>query len=124
MTSRSATACATNASSLASCVRQLTMPNVGIMPNVRRVLLTIAFAATLVPSLALAQPEYAKAERMLTWNTAHLVANDILSVTWLADSTRFWYRVSRSADYDFVLVDPVANTSRPVFDHVKLASAL
>ena len=56
---------------------------------------TIAFTATIVSSLAAQQPDYAKAERMLTWNTGPLLANDILSVTWLSDSTRFWYRVSR-----------------------------
>src|SRR6476646_5055897 len=85
---------------------------------------TIAITAAIVQSLPAQQPDYARAERMLTWNTAPLVANDILSVTWLADSTRFWYRVSRPAGYEFVLVDPVANTTRPVFDHLKLASAL
>ena len=84
----------------------------------------IALTATIVPSLAAQQPDYARAERMLTWNTAPLVANDVLSVTWLSDSTRFWYRVSRPAGHEFVLVDPVANTQRPLFDHLKLASAL
>ena len=90
----------------------------------RTVRLSLALLATLAPALGAQQPDYAKAERMLTWNTAPLVANDILSVTWLADSTRFWYRVSRPAGYEFVLVDPVTNTTRPVFDHLKLASAL
>jgi len=47
----------------------------------------------IVASVGAQQPDYTKAERMLTWNTAPLVANDILSVTWLSDSTRFWYRV-------------------------------
>ena len=61
----------------------------------RPALSTIAFAAAIVPSLTAQQPDYAKAERMLTWNTAPLVANDILSVTWLSDSTRFWYRCRR-----------------------------
>src|SRR6478672_9203932 len=99
---------------------QPTMP----IARFRLALSAIAFTATVVPSLAAQQPDYAKAERMLTWNTAPLVANDILSVTWLADSTRFWYRVSRQAGHEFVLVDPVANTQRPLFDHLKLASAL
>src|SRR4051812_3587214 len=94
------------------------------IPWFRLTLSTIAFIAAIGPSLVAQQPDYAKAERMLTWNTAPLVANDILSVTWLADSTRFWYRVSRPAGYEFVLVDPAANTTRPVFDHLKLASAL
>ena len=52
-------------------------------------LFTIAAAAAAVASsLTTQQPDYAKAERMLTWNTAPLVANDILSVTWLSDMTR------------------------------------
>jgi hypothetical protein len=54
--------------------------------------LSLALLAILAPALGAQQPDYAKAERMLTWNTGPLVANDILSVTWLADSTRFWYR--------------------------------
>jgi len=94
------------------------------IPQVRLALSTIALTAAIGPSLAAQQPDYAKAERMLTWNTAPLVANDILSVTWLSDSTRFWYRVSRPAGHEFVLVDPVANVQRPLFDHLKLASAL
>src|SRR5581483_9788113 len=40
---------------------------------------------------------YARAERMLTWNTGPLLSNDVISVTWLADSSRFWYLVSRPA---------------------------
>ena len=90
----------------------------------RTVRCSVALLAALAPTLGAQQPDYAKAERMLTWNTAPLVANDILSVTWLTDSTRFWYRVSRPAGYEFVLVDPVTNTTRPLFDHLKLASAL
>ena len=96
-------------------------PTMRTRRTVRR---SLALLATLAPALAAQHPDYAKAERMLTWNTAPLVANDILSVTWLADSTRFWYRVSRPTGYEFILVDPVANTTRPLFDHLRLASAL
>ena len=90
----------------------------------RTVRLSLALLAAFAPALGAQQPDYAKAERMLTWNTAPLVANDILSVTWLARLDAFWYRVSRPAGYEFVLVDPVTNTTRPLFDHLKLASAL
>ncbi len=85
---------------------------------------TVALAVLLAPALAFAQPDYAKAERMLTWNLAPLVANDVVSVTWLADSVRFWYRVTRPGGSEFMLVDPVANTQRSVFDHRRLAAAL
>ncbi|MEP6494259.1 MAG: DPP IV N-terminal domain-containing protein [bacterium] len=84
----------------------------------------LALAAILVPAVASAQVDYAKAERMLTWNTAPLVVNDVISVTWLADSTRFWYHVTRPNGSEFVLVDPVANAQRPLFDHLRLAAAL
>ncbi len=84
----------------------------------------VALAAILCPAVAVAQPDYAKAERMLTWNIAPLVANDVVSVTWLADSVRFWYRVTRPGGSEFVLVDPVANTQRSLFDHLRLAASL
>src|ERR1035441_1907064 len=90
----------------------------------RLTLRRLALSAMFVPTLALAQPDYGKAERMLTWNTAPLVTNDVISVTWLADSTRFWYRVSRPNGTEFMLVDPVANTQQPLFDHQRLAAAL
>src|ERR1043166_9436757 len=83
----------------------------------------LALAPTLVPHAATAQPDYHRAERMLTWNTAPLVVNEITAVTWLADSTRFWYRVTRSNGAEFMLVDPVAGTQRPAFDHARLAGA-
>ena len=90
----------------------------------RSTLHIVAPVALLFPSLVLAQPDYARAERMLTWNTAPLVVNEIVSLTWMADSTRFWYRVTRPNGSEFVLVDPVANVQRPLFDQARLASAL
>ncbi len=84
----------------------------------------LAFAAAFIPTLTHAQPDYAKAERMLTWNTAPLLVNDVVSVTWLADSTRFWYRVTRSNGAEFIVVDPVTLTQKPMFDHQRLAAAL
>ncbi len=90
----------------------------------RPTLRLLALTASLLPVLASAQPDYARAERMLTWNTAPLLVNDITSVTWLGDSTRFWYRVTRPTGFEFVLVDPVAGTQQPLFDHLRLASAL
>lgn len=84
----------------------------------------LAVTAAFIPTLAHAQPDYAKAERMLTWNTAPLVVNEVVSVSWLADSTRFWYRVTRSNGAEFIVVDPVTLTQKPMFDHQRLATAL
>lgn len=85
-------------------------------------LLTIAGLAA--PSLGCAQADYAKAERMLTWNTAPLVQNEVTAVRWLADSTRFWYRVTRPNGAEFMVVDPVSLSQKPLFDHTRLANAL
>lgn len=84
----------------------------------------LALAGMFAPVLAHAQPDYAKAERMLTWNTAPLVVNEVTAVTWLADSSRFWYRVTRPNGAEFILVDPVALTQKPMFDQLRLATAL
>lgn len=87
--------------------------------------LASALAAILLPGAATAQQsDYRRAERMLTWNTAPLVINEVTDVTWLADSTRFWYRVTRPNGAEFMLVDPVLGTQRPAFDHARLAGAL
>jgi len=44
---------------------------------------------------------------------------------WFADNTHFWYRNdSRGGEKEFILVDAVAGTRRPAFDHQRLAAAL
>src|SRR5262249_18362713 len=40
------------------------------------------------------------------------------------DSTRFWYRVKTRRGAEFMLVDPVHLTRRPLFDNDRLAAAL
>jgi dipeptidyl-peptidase 4 len=67
--------------------------------------------------------DYARAERMLGYNTAPLVLNAGVRPTWLPDG-RFWYRTSRAQGPEFILVDPVTRTKAPAFDHDRLAVAL
>jgi hypothetical protein len=43
---------------------------------------------------------------------------------WIEDSDRFWYRKSVTGGARFVLVDAVAGTKEPAFDHARLASGL
>src|SRR5262245_56235180 len=50
---------------------------------------------------------YRRAEAMLTWNSAPLVKGDVVTPQWIDGGPRFWYRVTRRAGADFVLVDPV-----------------
>ncbi len=67
------------------------------------------------------------------YNTNQLVLRTGVRPNWLPDE-RFWYRVTTgvpadgaaadSAPAEFILVDPVARTRQPAFDHAKLAAAL
>ena len=72
---------------------------------------------------ALTAEDYARAEKLLSYNTASLVLRAGVRPTWLPDG-RFWYRVTTEAGAEFVLVDPARGTRAPAFDHTKIATAL
>lgn len=72
----------------------------------------------------LAQVDYARAERLLPWNTARLVTGDSVRAEWYPDGNRFWYRNKTASGAEFVLVDPVRNTRGLVFETAKLAAAM
>jgi hypothetical protein len=76
------------------------------------------------PAAAQSPVTYARAEQLLPWNTDRLVSGDEVRPEWLKDGTRFWYRNKLADGSEFVLVDPVANARRPLFDHARLARAL
>ena len=44
--------------------------------------------------------------------------------TWIAGTTRFWYRRGVRGGNDFVVFDAGTNEKRPAFDHVQLAASL
>ncbi|MEI6670158.1 MAG: DPP IV N-terminal domain-containing protein [Acidobacteriota bacterium] len=67
--------------------------------------------------------DYAKAERFLSATVAPLVVGGSVSPNWLSDE-RFWYRSVTIDGAEFVLVDPVKRTRKPLFDHAKVAAAL
>ena len=86
-------------------------------------LIAILFAAA---GPAFAQtPDYARAERLLSWHAEPLVKGAAGSPNWIDGSDRFWYRVTRGgAGADFVLVDPDRNTRRLAFENARLAAAM
>ena len=103
------------------------------MINARGVVLrgTLALAAGLAAAQPVAAQErqltvndYQRAERFLSWHADPLVAGDEVNPEFLADGNRFWYRNKTLAGFEFVLVDPVGNVRRPVFDHARLAAAM
>jgi dipeptidyl-peptidase-4 len=81
-----------------------------------------AFAQQTQPSLTTA--DYAHAEKFMGYNTAPLVFGAGVRPAFVAETDRFWYRVTRENGAEFVLVDPAKGTKAPAFDHAKLAAAL
>lgn len=84
----------------------------------------------LVVSAAVAQAgpaftaaDYARAEKMMGYNTNPLVLHSGVRPAWLPDE-RFWYRVTTADGSEFVLVDAAHGTREPAFDQVRLAAAL
>ena len=58
---------------------------------------------------SLTAADYARAEKMLAYNTAPLVSRAGVRPTWLPDG-RFWYAVSTGQGSEFVLVNPADGT--------------
>lgn len=72
---------------------------------------------------ALTAADYARAERLMGYNTTPLVYGGAVRGTWLSDD-RLWYRNAIREGVEFILVDPARRTRERLFDQVKLAAAL
>ncbi|MEU5218460.1 DPP IV N-terminal domain-containing protein [Streptomyces sp. NPDC020807] len=70
--------------------------------------------------------DYQAAEQLLQRpaRPGALVVGDKVRPQWTDGGTRFWYAVSNGTGKRFVLVDPVAGTREPAFDHARLTAAL
>src|SRR5687767_2076822 len=66
---------------------------------------------------------YDRAES-LTRRTQGLMVDDIQALNFVPDSTKLWYRKTVKGGHEFVLVDAVARTKGPAFDHARLAMSL
>lgn len=53
-----------------------------------------------------------------------LVRNDTVLTNWIVDSPCLWYKRATSNGMEFRLVDPVAASNEPAFEHETLATAL
>jgi len=86
----------------------------------RRLLLV----AGLAPAVLSAQTvEYAKADLIRT--SGAFVLNTGVNPVWFQDSTRFYYRAATPSGLaSWYIVDPVKRTKTPMFDNVRLASAM
>lgn len=68
--------------------------------------------------------DYQRAMQFLPGNLRHHVYIAEVTPHWIAKTNRFWYRKSAPAGVEFIVVDPDQNTSKPAFDHTRLANAL
>ncbi len=97
-------------------------------PAILGLMAATAFTATTRPlaaqSGALDVSRYARAERLLAWNTDNLIAGDQVTPTWMRGGNRFWYRNKTGDGAEFVLVDPARATRSLLFDHDRLAAAM
>src|SRR5947209_5878014 len=120
------------------CVKAIHLNNKGIdgllrmkNTNLKLAILLTTFVAT-ISAVAQQRSEaprtftaadYARAEKMMGYNTTPLVFHSGVRPTWLPDE-RFWYRITTAEGLEFLLVDPGKGTRAPAFDHAKLAAAL
>jgi dipeptidyl aminopeptidase/acylaminoacyl peptidase len=88
-----------------------------------RTALLIAVAPAMLVAQSTAHVDYHKADLLRT--TGAFVLNAGVAPTWFQDSTRFYYRSSTTSGASVVfVVDPVRRTRTPMFDNVRLASAM
>src|SRR5882762_5500924 len=59
--------------------------------------------------------DYARAEKLMGYNTAPLVFRSGVRPTWLPGD-RFWYQITTSDGSEFVLVEAAKGTRAPAFD--------
>jgi dipeptidyl aminopeptidase/acylaminoacyl peptidase len=67
---------------------------------------------------------YEKAIGLLGQNVKNLVDSPQARPVWIGETDTFWYRNTREGKVELVLVDPVAGTKGPAFDHARMAEAL
>ncbi len=85
--------------------------------------LTLLLATLPVAAQKFTSADYARAEKMMGYNTNPLVYHGAVRPTWLDDG-RFWYRTTTAEGSEFILADPEKGTRAAAFDHAKLAAAL
>jgi hypothetical protein len=86
----------------------------------------VLFAVALAPCLVFGQGTLADYQRAqeLREKASGLVVDTPGNPNWIGKSNRFWYSKPVKGGTEFVLVDAVAGTKKPAFDHEKLAAAI
>ncbi|WAC41936.1 S9 family peptidase [Pedobacter sp. SL55] len=92
----------------------------------KKPILTIATILTVFTLKAqnkpLTEQDYARAEQFLGYNIEPLVTEGASRPVWVGE--QFWYLSKTNNGSQFLWVDPVKKTKKPLFDHQQLAVAL
>ena len=72
---------------------------------------------------SLTAEDYARAEKMLSWNTSKLIDRSGVRANWLPDG-RFWYRVFTPSGSEYVLVNPAKGEWKTSADQKLLLDGL
>ncbi len=67
---------------------------------------------------------YQRAEQFLPGNLRHHLYVADVTPHWIGKTNHFWYRKVSPKGTEFLLVDPGQTTTKPAFDHTRLAAAL
>jgi hypothetical protein len=86
-------------------------------------LVTSQFSASGSAQTQVTQADYDRAAS-LRGKYQSLVINNPERVTWIGDTSHFWYRKSVKGGFQFVLVDAATLKKEPAFDHERLATSL
>jgi dipeptidyl-peptidase 4 len=97
-----------------------------------RVVRILALCACLLPCVLRAaedpeisrQARLAAAQPFLSDALAAKVRNASITVRWIGESDRFWFRRQVPAGKEYVVLDAATGAERPAFDHVAMADAL
>ena len=87
------------------------------------VLSPLLFIHSFAQQTSFTAADYQRAEAMLSYNTNALIDNANMRPNWISDD-RFWYRILTAKGSEFIIVDPIHRTRKPLFDEQKIAAAL
>ena len=87
------------------------------------VLSPLLFIHSFAQQTSLTTADYQRAEAMLSYNTNALIDNANVRPNWISGD-RFWYRILTAKGSEFIIVDPIHRTRKPLFDEQKIAAAL
>jgi dipeptidyl aminopeptidase/acylaminoacyl peptidase len=81
-------------------------------------------ADTAQPIEQLPASAYARAEAVVPQNVRKLIFGMSVHPHWIGKASRFWYEKQTREGRAYLLIDPAAGTTRPLFDHEALIGAL